>query len=44
MEKKKRKLSPAAKRWHDHLMAYKNAHPGISLKDAMKGAKSTYKR
>lgn len=44
MAKKKRKLSPALKKWHTHLMAYKKAHPGISLKEAMKKAKLTYKK
>lgn len=44
MAKKKRTLSPALKKWHSHLMAYKKDHPGISLKDAMRGAKKTYTR
>ena len=26
-----------------HLTAFRKAHPGMSLRDAMKGAKKTYK-
>ena len=30
--------------WLQHLKKYKKAHPGISLKQAMKQAKKTYKK
>jgi hypothetical protein len=35
----RKQLSP----WIKHVMAYHKAHPGISYKQAMKRAKSTYK-
>jgi len=30
--------------WHAHLMAFRKAHPGMSLKECMKGASKTYKK
>lgn len=33
----------ALQKWHDHLMAYRKAHPGKSLKECMKEAKKTYR-
>jgi hypothetical protein len=30
--------------WIRHLKAYRAKHPGVSLGDAMKRAKSTYKK
>lgn len=34
----------ALRRWFDHLMAYRKAHPGKSLKQCMKEAKATYSK
>ena len=34
------KLKP----WFDHLMAYRKAHPKMSLKECMMKAKLTYKK
>jgi hypothetical protein len=33
-----------ANAWIKHLTAFRNSHKGMSLRDAMKGAKKTYKR
>ena len=41
--KRKKGLPPALKKWHTHLMEYKKTHKGLSLGQAMKGAKKTYK-
>jgi hypothetical protein len=30
--------------WISHLKAYRKAHPGQSLKEAMRGAKESYKK
>lgn len=36
---------PAAlQKWHAHLMEYRRAHPGKSLKQCMKEAKATYRK
>lgn len=36
---------PAAlQKWHDHLKAYKAAHPDKSWKECMKEAAKTYKK
>jgi len=46
--KSKRKASAAflngANSWRTHLAAYREAHPGVSLKLQMKGASKTYKK
>jgi len=34
----------ASARWRAHLAAYRKAHPNMSLKQQMKGAKKTYKK
>ena len=34
----------ALKPWFDHLQAYRKSHPKLSLKQAMIGAKKTYKK
>jgi hypothetical protein len=31
-------------KWQDHVKAYRAEHPGISYKEALKGAKKTYKK
>jgi len=31
-------------KWMEHVKAYRAAHPGLSLKEALKAAKETYKR
>jgi len=45
---RKRKLSPAAKRWHSHLMKVyrdnKKKRASYSLRQAMKEAKKTYRK
>lgn len=35
--------APQLNAWRSHLTAYRNAHPNMSLKEAMKGASATYK-
>lgn len=34
----------ASARWRSHLAEYRKAHPNMSLKQQMKGAKKTYKK
>ena len=34
----------AGKEWRAHLAEYRKAHPNMSLKQQMRGAKKTYKR
>jgi hypothetical protein len=34
----------ASARWRAHLAEYRKAHPNMSLKQQMKGAKKTYKK
>lgn len=34
----------ASARWRAHLDEYRKAHPNMSLKQQMKGAKKTYKK
>ena len=34
----------ASARWRAHLAKYREAHPNMSLKQQMKGAKKTYKK
>lgn len=34
----------ALQRWHDHLQAFRKAHPGMSLKQCMKEASKSYKK
>ena len=34
----------ASARWRAHLEEYRKAHPNMSLKQQMKGAKKTYKK
>lgn len=45
---RKRKLSPAAKKWHSHLMKVfregRKRKDTYSLRQAMKDAKKTYRR
>lgn len=41
---KKRTLPDALKKWQAHLSAFRKAHPTMSMKDAMKEAKKTYKK
>lgn len=44
----KRKVRPeflkAGEAWRAHLAKYREAHPNMSLKQQMRGAKKTYKR
>jgi len=37
-------VPPALKPWFNHLMAYKRAHPNLSLKQCMQAAKKTFKK
>ena len=41
---KKRTLPDALKKWQAHLSAFRKANPSMSMKDAMKEAKKTYKK
>lgn len=45
---KKRRASTsflkAGNAWRDHLAKYRKEHPGISLKNQMKGASKTFKK
>jgi hypothetical protein len=41
---KKRTLPDALKKWQAHLSAFRKANPNMSMKDAMKEAKKTYKK
>lgn len=34
----------AGRAWREHLAEYRKAHPNLSLKQQMKGAKKTYKK
>jgi hypothetical protein len=34
----------ASARWRSHLAEYRKAHPNMSLKQQMRGAKKTYKK
>tara|TARA_B100001093_G_C26695107_1_gene956570 strand:+ start:398 stop:712 length:315 start_codon:yes stop_codon:yes gene_type:complete len=38
------KFLEAGKAWRAHLNEYREAHPKLSLKQQMKGAKKTYKK
>lgn len=38
------KFLAASARWRAHLAKYREAHPNMSLKQQMKGAKKTYKK
>lgn len=38
------KFLAASARWRSHLEEYRKAHPNMSLKQQMKGAKKTYKK
>ncbi len=42
MEKKKRVLPEALKKWQSHLKKVREANPQLSLKDAMREAKKSY--
>jgi hypothetical protein len=44
MATKKRTLPDALKKWQSHLNQYRAKHPNLSLKEAMKQAKKTYKK
>lgn len=35
---------PSLSAWHSHLKAYREAHPGKSMKECMKEAAKTYKK
>ena len=39
-----KKFLEAGKAWRVHLDGYRKAHPNMSLKQQMKGAKKTYKK
>jgi len=41
---KKRTLPDALKKWQAHLSAFRASHPKLSMKEAMKEAKKTYKK
>jgi hypothetical protein len=41
---KKRTLPDALKKWQAHLSAFRTANPKLSMKEAMKQAKKTYKK
>lgn len=41
---KKRTMPDALKKWNAHLSAYRKANPNVSMKEAMKQAKKTYKK
>lgn len=41
---KKRTLPDALKKWQAHLSEFRKANPSMSMKDAMKEAKKTYKK
>ena len=41
---KKRTLPDALKKWQAHLSEFRKSHPTMSMKDAMKEAKKTYKK
>ena len=34
----------AGKEWREHLAEYRKAHPNMTLKEQMQGAKKTYKK
>ena len=38
------KFLAASARWRAHLAEYRKAHPNMSLKQQMRGAKKTYKK
>lgn len=38
------KFLAASARWRAHLAEFRKAHPNMSLKQQMKGAKKTYKK
>jgi len=40
----KGKVPPALQRWTAHLNEFRRKHPHLSMKDAMKGAKKTYRK
>lgn len=40
----KGQVPPALRAWHAHLSAFRSAHPGLSMKEAMKQAKGSYKK
>jgi len=42
--KPSRAFLEAGKAWRAHLDEYRKAHPNMSLKQQMKGAKKTYKK
>ena len=41
---KKRTLPDALKKWQAHLSDFRASHPKLSMKEAMKEAKKTYKK
>ena len=41
---KKGKVPPALQKWMSHLSKVRDANPKLSMKQAMKKAKSTYKK
>ncbi len=41
---KNRTLPDALKKWQAHLSAFRTSHPKLSMKEAMKEAKKTYKK
>lgn len=44
MEKGKKEVPAALKKWHDHLSKVRKANPKLNMKEAMQKAKESYKK